>query len=50
MRKYNVIWVRDDKGTRGQFNATPITHAEACTFKAKLTAYPWRRILLEGVA
>lgn len=48
-RYYNVIWVRDDKGTRDQLNATPMTHSEACTFKSKLTDYPWRRILLEEV-
>jgi len=48
-RYYNVIWVRDDKGTRGQLNATPMTHSEACTFKSKMTDYPWRRILLDEV-
>lgn len=47
MRKYNVIWVRDDKGTRGQLNATPMTHAEACAFKSKISNYSWRRVLLE---
>lgn len=48
-RMYNVIWVCDDKGTRGQLNATPMTHREACTFKSKMTAYPWRRVMLEEV-
>lgn len=46
-RMYNVIWVRDDKCTRGQLNATPMTHSEACTFKSKHTDYPWRRLMLE---
>lgn len=44
---YNVIWVRDDKGTRGKLNATPMTPDEACTFKSKITEYSWRRVLLE---
>ena len=46
-RKYNVVWVRDDKGAKGQLNALPMTHKEACTFKSKLTEYPWRRLMLE---
>lgn len=46
-RMYNVIWVRDDKGTSGQLNDTPMTHKEACTFKSKMTEYKWRRILLQ---
>lgn len=46
-RMYNVILVRDDKGTSGQLNATPMTHKEACTFKSKLTEYKWRRVLLQ---
>lgn len=48
-RMYNVIWVRDGKGTRGQLNATPMTLSEACTFKSKMTDYPWRRLTLEEV-
>ena len=48
-RMYNVLWIRDDKGTRGQLNATPMTHRAACTFKSKMTAYPWRRVMLEEV-
>lgn len=48
-RLYNVIWVRDDKGTRGRLNATPMTHSEACTFKSKITDHAWRRVLLEEV-
>jgi len=47
IRMYNVIWVRDDKDTRGRLNAAPMTHAEACSFKSKITACPWRRVLLE---
>jgi hypothetical protein len=50
MRKFNVIWVRDDRGTRGQLNCTPMTHAQACTFKSKLSNYHWRRVLLEEAA
>ena len=49
MKMYNVIWIRDDKGTRGQLNATPMTHKEACAFKSKMTDYSWRRILLEEI-
>lgn len=45
-RTYNVFWVRDDKGTSGQLNATPMTHHEAYTFKSKITTYPWRRLML----
>lgn len=48
-RMYNVIWIRDDKGTRGQHNVTPLTHAEACAFLSKLTQYSWRRDLLEEI-
>lgn len=48
-RMYNVIWVSDDKKTRGQLNASPMNHKDACTFKSKITDHPWRRILLEEV-
>lgn len=49
-RLYNVIWIRDDNGARGQLNATPMTHREACTFKSKIAVYHWRRVVLEEVA
>ena len=49
MRLYNVIWKRDDTGACGQHNATPLTHGQACALLSKLTTYPWRRDLLEGV-
>lgn len=46
-RMYNVIWVRDNNGTRGQLNSTPMTHAEACVYMSKITNPAWRRLVLE---
>lgn len=48
-RMYDVYWFRDDKGTSGKLNATSMTHIEACTFKSKMTNYPWRRLALVEV-
>lgn len=49
IRLYNVIWVRDDKGVRGQMNSIPMTHAEACIYISKITNPSWRRLILEEV-
>lgn len=49
IRLYNVIWVRDDKGTRGKLNSLPMTHHEACTYMSKITNHSWRRLILEEV-
>jgi hypothetical protein len=48
-RFYRVIWVRDDRNTRGIMADGPLTHAEACTIVSKITVYPWRRIMLEEI-
>lgn len=48
-RRYRVIWVRDDRGTRGVLAPGPFTHQEACTVLGKVTKYPWRRELLEEI-
>jgi hypothetical protein len=48
-RTYRVIWVRDDKHTRGVMAPGPFTHAEAVTVLSKITKYPWRRVLLEEI-
>jgi hypothetical protein len=48
-RLYRVIWVRDDKGTRGVLAPGPFTHREAVTVMSKITKYPWRRVLVEEI-
>lgn len=46
-RMYDVYWFRASTG--GKLNSTSMTHDEACTFKSKMTNYPWRRLALVEV-
>lgn len=55
-RMYNVVAIIEDRcmvnfGKKSYLSdeSKPMTHKEACTFKSKLTSYPWRRVLLEEV-
>ncbi len=48
-RQYRVIWIRDDKNTRGVIAPGPFTHQEACTVLTKVTPRAWRRDLLEEI-
>jgi hypothetical protein len=48
-RRYRVVWVRDDKGTRGVHCHGPFTHEEACTILRKLAPQPWRRDMVEEI-
>ncbi len=48
-RRYRVIWVRDDRRTRGVLAPGPFTHAEAVTVLSKVTKYPWRRVMVEEI-
>jgi len=48
-RLYRLIWVRDDKKTRGVLAPGPFTHAEAVTALSKFTRHRWRRDLLEEI-
>jgi hypothetical protein len=47
--RYLIVWVRDDQKTRGVMCPGPFTHAEACVVLRKITAYSWRRVLLEEI-
>ena len=46
-RYYQIIWIRDDKRTRGVACPGPLTHAEACTCLRKTTAHRLVRLMLE---
>ena len=48
-RLYRILWIRDDKKTRGVLFPGPLTHKEACTCLSKTTRYPWRREQLEEI-
>ncbi len=48
-RLYRVVWIRDDKGTRGVLFPGPLTHREAMTVVRKTTKYPWRRLMIEEI-
>lgn len=47
--RYRLVWVRDDKGTRGVLCPGPFTLEQAQTVLRKLTDYSWRRILVEAI-
>lgn len=48
-RRYRVIWVRDDRGTRGVMAPGPFTHGEAVNVLHKIMKHKWRRVLLEQI-
>ena len=55
-RMYNVVAIIEERrmanfGKKSCLSdeTKPMSHKEACTFKSKLTSYPWRRVLLEEV-
>lgn len=56
-RMYHVVAVREThgssvypKGHKTRMTASPVTHAEGCTFLSKMVPYKHIRFLLEEVA
>lgn len=46
-RKYHIVAINEHTGDKTQLTGYPMTHAECCTMKSKITAHPARRIQLE---
>ena len=45
-RLYHVVSVDEHSGRQTNMTAYPATHGEACTMVRKITAHPWRRLIL----
>lgn len=49
-RKYHLVTINERSGHKTQVTGYPMSHAECCTMKSKMTEHPARRIQLEEVA
>lgn len=47
---YQIVWVRDDRGTRGVLAPGPFTRREAQTVLRKQMRYPGRRVVIEPIS
>lgn len=45
-RRYGIKVINEKAGRELMLNLQPMTHAQACTFKSKMTNYAWRRVEL----
>lgn len=46
IRMYGIKVINEKTGHESMLNLWPMTHAQACTFKSKMTDHAWRRVEL----
>ena len=48
-RLYRIVVINERTGQRCESGFAPDTHAACCVLMRKMTAFPWRRLVLEEV-